>query len=66
MGWHLPTMGNRMIAFCHPWEIFAIFYCCFMFVDKERSKILVQLNLGLCDILEVHLLTTMNKTSNSI
>ena len=44
---------------CHPWvtgcqlfatsgKFFAIFYYCFIFVDKERSpEILIQLNLGL-------------------
>ena len=42
-----------MPAFCHPWDTFGNFYCCFIIVDKERSlEILVQLNLGLCDILE--------------
>ena len=33
-------------------NFFAIFYCYFIFLDKKKSpEILVQLNLGLCDIL---------------
>ena len=36
MGWQMPPLGNRMPAFCHPWEFFAISYCCFIFVAKER------------------------------
>ena len=49
---------------CHPWvrgyhlfatpeNFLAIFYCCFIFVAKERfPKVLVQINLGLYSILE--------------
>ena len=48
---------------CHPWatgcqlfaapgNFFAIFYCCFIFVAKERSDVLIELNLGLFEILE--------------
>ena len=46
---------------CHPWatechpfatheNFLAIFYYCFIFVAMERSKILVEINLGLCNI----------------
>ena len=49
----MPPQGNRMPAFCHPWEFFTIFYCCYIFLVKEKyPEILVELNLGLCDILE--------------
>ena len=54
MGWQMPPLGNRMQAFCHPWESFLhFFYCCYILVAKEKSpEILVELNLGVCDILE--------------
>ena len=53
MGWQLPSLDSRIPAFCHPWKIFCNFCCCFIFVVKEKSpEILVELNLGLSDILE--------------
>ena len=53
MGWQMLPLGNRMPAFCHPWEFFTICYCCCVSVVKDESpEILVELNLGLCDILE--------------
>ena len=58
---HGVAWGGR----CHPWatgchpfatpeDFLASFYCCFVFVAaKERSpKILVEINLGLCNIQE--------------
>ena len=56
------TTGWQLFA--TPGNSFAISYCCFIFVDKERSpEILVQLNFGLCEIIEdqsfpVHTLST--------
>ena len=45
------TTGCHLFA--TPGKFFPTFYCCFIFVDKERAlAILVELNLGLCDILE--------------
>ena len=41
-----------MPAFCDPWEFLAIFPCCFIFVARERSEILLEFNLAHCDILE--------------
>ena len=42
-----------MLNFCHTWELFAIFYCCFILVTKDRYlEILVELNLAICDIPE--------------
>ena len=42
-----------MPAFCHPWEFFIICYCCYIFLVNEKyPEIMVELNLGLCDILE--------------
>ena len=47
------TPGQQDASFLPPHGFFAIFYCCFIFLHKKRSpEILVQLNLGLCDILE--------------
>jgi len=50
----IATAGQQDASFLPPLGIFfAIFYCCFILVDKERSlEILIQHNLGLCDILE--------------
>ena len=46
-------LGNRMPAFFHPSEFFAIAYCSFIFCSEGRSPdILIELNLGLCEILE--------------
>ena len=70
MSAHLQQARNCGVAWggqCHPWEtgchpsatienFLAIFYCCFIVVDEERSpKILVKINLRLC-----------NKQENSI
>ena len=57
MGWHgvaNATSGLQDARFLPPLgNFFQFFYCCFIFVDKARSlETLVQLNLGLCDILE--------------
>ena len=57
VGWHgvvIATSGLQGASFLPtPGKFFALFYCCFIIVDKERSpEILVQLNLRLCDILE--------------
>ena len=56
MGWHEvanTNPGQQDARFLPPWEIFSNVYSCCIFVDKERSpEILVQLILGLCDILE--------------
>ena len=56
MGWH--GVANAPWAtgcqhFATPGNFFAIFYYCFISVVKEKSpEILVELNLGLSDILE--------------
>ena len=53
MGWNgreMPPLGDRMPVFCHPSEFFAVFCCCFTFAAKERSEVLAELSLGLCDI----------------
>ena len=56
MGWHgeaNATPGQQNATFLPPLGIFLHFFnCCFIFVDNERSEIVVQLNLGLCKILE--------------
>ena len=46
--------GNWMASFCPPEDFLAIVYCSFIIVAaKERSpKILVKINLGLCNIQE--------------
>ena len=44
----MAPLVKRMPAFCHPWEFFA-----FLIVDKERSEILAEFGLGLCDMLEI-------------
>ena len=50
----MPPLDNRIPAFSTPGTYFAMSYCSFIFVDKERSpEILIQLNLGLYDILEI-------------
>ena len=47
------SLGYRMPAFCYPWEFFKNFYCCIIFVAKERTpEVFVEFNLILCDILE--------------
>ena len=58
VGWHGVTKCNPRETECQlfatPGNVCIIFCCCFIFVAKERSReILVQLDLGLCDILEV-------------
>ena len=67
MGWHEvanAAPGNIFTGcqfFATPGNIFAIFYCFFIFLAKERSpEILVQLNLGLCDILEFSIFSCTN------
>ena len=46
-------LGNRMPDFCHPGNLFAIFYCCLTYIAKKGyPEILVELNLGPCDIQE--------------
>ena len=46
-------LDNRMSDFCHLGNFLQFFYCCLIFVDNEKSpEILVQLKLGICDILE--------------
>ena len=53
MGWQMPPLGNRMPAFATPGNMFAITYCCFLFVAKEGSPdILNELNLGTYGIIE--------------
>ena len=53
MGWHRMVNTTSGQQNASPGELFTTFHCCFTFVDRERSpEILVQLNLGLCDILE--------------
>ena len=55
MGWHgVATPRQQYASFLPPMGIFTIFYCCYIFVAaKEKTReILVELNLGLCDILE--------------
>ena len=57
MGWHgvanATSRQQDASFFATHRNFFAIFYCCFMFVQKKRApEILVQLNLGLCNILE--------------
>ena len=47
VGWQMPRLGNKMTAFCHPWELFCIFYCCFVLSAKE-----VLLKFWLSSILE--------------
>ena len=53
------TSGQQDTFFFSPLENFyAIFYCCLIYVDKERSPgILVRLNHGLCDIIEKSILS---------
>ena len=47
------TTGLLDYSFLQPGNFSAIFDCCFIFVDTERSPgILAQLNLGLCYVLE--------------
>ena len=47
------TPRQQDASFLPPLGIFfTMFYCCYVFVVKEKSEILVKLNLGLCDILE--------------
>ena len=54
------TSGQQYAGFCHPWEFTTAIYCCFDLVAKERSlKILVELNLDLCDILEISIFSSM-------
>ena len=54
MGWQMPP-GQEDVG-CHPFatpeNFLANFYCCFIIVAaKERPpKILVQINLGFCNI----------------
>ena len=50
----MPTLGIRMPAFCHPMgKCFCNPFCCFFFVATERSpETLIEVNLGLCGILE--------------
>ena len=38
MGWKMTPMGKRMPAFCQPLGIFAILYCCYIIVAKERPS----------------------------
>ena len=56
MGWQLSPLCNRMLAFFHPWEFFAMFYVCFIFLVKVKSP-LNPLNLGHSDILQNSILS---------
>ena len=53
MGWQLPPLSNRLLVFA-TLGIFFHFSCyCIIVVAKEKSpEVMVELNLGLCDILE--------------
>ena len=54
MGWQLPPLATRCHPFATPEDFLAIFYCCFIIVAAKESspKILVEINLGLCNIQE--------------
>ena len=46
-------VGNRLLAFCHHWKLYALCCCCFIFTAKEKStELLVEPNRGPCDIRE--------------
>jgi len=56
-GWHgvanATPWATGSQLFATPKSFVCNFYCCLMFVHKKRfPEIFVQLNLGLCDILE--------------
>ena len=50
MGWHGVALATHGQLDATPENFLAIFYYCFIFVAMERSKILVDINLGLCNI----------------
>ena len=55
MGWQTPPLWSRIPAFATPGNVFVISYSCFIFVVKEKSpKSSVDLNIGICDLLEYH------------
>ena len=59
----MSPQGKKMPAFCHPWEFFAKFYCCCIFVPKERyPECMFELNLGLCNVVESSIFSSTHIT----